>query len=259
MAAENPMITVEDFVKHYGEFVAVRGASFSVPVGAVAALVGPNGAGKTTTIRTLCGILQPTRGRIHVAQACLATDPLLVKQRTAYVPDDPPLFDSLTVHEHLQFIAAAYRLQDWEADADALLRQFELTEKSSTFASELSRGMRQKVAIACAYLRKPQVLLLDEPMTGLDPASIRTLKQTIREHAERGTTVLVSSHLLSLVDDMCDHLVLIRKGSVLFSGPMRDAREQFGGESCSLEEVFFRLTSDEVEEVADRGGNQEHV
>lgn len=191
------MIEVEDFVKHYGDFVAVSGTSFSVPAGAVAALVGPNGAGKTTTIRTMCGILQPTSGRIRVADACLKTETLQVKQRTAYVPDDPPLFDSLTVREHLQFIASAYRLSEWEDDADNLLRQFDLTEKENTYASELSRGMRQKVAISCAYLRKPQVLLLDEPMTGLDPSSIRTLKETIRQQAERGATVLVSSHLLS--------------------------------------------------------------
>lgn len=241
------MIAVENFVKHYGDFVAVDGVTFSVPAGAVAALVGPNGAGKTTTIRTMCGILQPTSGRIRVADACLKSEILQVKQRTAYVPDDPPLFDSLTVREHLQFIAAAYRLQDWEEDANQLLVEFDLTEKEHTFASELSRGMRQKVAIACAYLRRPQVLLLDEPMTGLDPSSIRTLKQTMRAQGERGATVLVSSHLLSLVDDLCDYMVMIRRGQILFAGPMQEAREKFGGESSSLEEVFFRLTGDEAE------------
>ena len=238
------MIQVENFIKQYGDFVAVAGTSFSVPAGSVAALVGPNGAGKTTTIRTLCGILRPTEGQLTVAGADIATDPLSVKQRTAYVPDDPPLFEAMTVIEHLQFIASSYRLVDWKADAKTLLQRFDLVEKTNTLASELSRGMRQKVAIACAYLRKPDVLLLDEPMTGLDPPSIRTLKESIREQSVRGATVLVSSHLLSLVDDLCDHLVLIRKGSVLFHGPMTQAREQFGGDSQSLEEVFFRLTGD---------------
>nr|WP_231615847.1 ABC transporter ATP-binding protein [Novipirellula artificiosorum] len=233
-----------DFVKRYGDLVAVGGTSFSVPAGAVAALVGPNGAGKTTTIRTLCGILRPTSGRLRVADADLASEPLLVKKRTAYVPDDPPLFDTLTVIEHLQFIASAYRVMDWRADADLLLQRFNLSEKANTLASELSRGMRQKVAIACAYLRQPNVLLLDEPMTGLDPPSIRTLKQTIREQSQRGATILVSSHLLSLVDDLCDFLVLIRGGNVVFSGPMIEARSQFGGVSGSLEEVFFRLTGE---------------
>ncbi|TWT99031.1 ABC transporter ATP-binding protein [Neorhodopirellula pilleata] len=238
------MIAVEHFRKQYGDFVAVAGASFEVPAGAIAALVGPNGAGKTTTIRTLCGILRPTSGTIRVAGCDLADDPLGVKQRAAYVPDDPPLFDTLTVWEHLKFIASAYRLVDWEPEADGLLEQFELAEKKHTLASELSRGMRQKVAIACVYLRRPDVLLLDEPMTGLDPSSIRTLKEMIAQQGARGATVLVSSHLLSLVDDLCDHLVLIRRGSVLFHGPMSQARREFGGPNQSLEEVFFRLTSE---------------
>ena len=236
------MIQVENFVKHYGDFVAIDGTSFHVPTGSIAALVGPNGAGKTTTIRTLCGILRPTAGRLTVAGVNLQDDPIGVKQRTAYVPDDPPLFDSLTVFEHLQFIASAYRLTDWEPTAQQLLERFDLVEKQITLASELSRGMRQKVAIACAYLRTPDVLLLDEPMTGLDPPSIRTLKATIGEQAERGATVLISSHLLSLVDDLCDFLVLIRAGKVLFHGPLDEARREFGGEEQSLEEVFFRLT-----------------
>ena len=251
------MIVVEDFVKHYGDFVAVRGATFSVPTGAVAALVGPNGAGKTTTFRTMCGILRPTQGKITVAEACLESDPLEVKRRSAYVPDDPPLFDALTIWEHLQFIASAYRLKEWEQEAEVILERFDLVEKRGSLASELSRGMRQKVAIACAYLSKPDVLLLDEPMTGLDPASIRTLKETIREQAARGATLLVSSHLLSLVDDLCDHLVLIRRGQVLFSGPMEEARDKFGGESSTLEEVFFALTGES--ESSNEEGEGDHV
>ena len=255
------MIAVDDFVKQYGDFVAVSGATFSVPKGAVAALVGPNGAGKTTTIRTLCGILRPTAGSLRVADACLQNETLTVKQRTAYVPDDPPLFDSLTVFEHLQFVAQAYRLSDWEDDAEKLLERFELIEKKETFSSELSRGMRQKVAIACAYLRKPDVLLLDEPMTGLDPASIRTLKDTIREQANRGATLLVSSHLLSLVDDLCDHLVLIRRGKIVFAGPLEAARQKYGGENQSLEEVFFHLTGDEndVDSLASQNASERAV
>ena len=238
------MIEVKNLLKRYGDFAAVAGTSFAVPWGAVAALVGPNGAGKTTTIRTLCGILRPTSGRLRVADVDLATEPIEAKKRTAYVPDDPPLFETLTVIEHLQFVASSYRLTDWQTKADQLLEYFDLDEKKHTLSSELSRGMRQKVAIACAYLHEPKVLLLDEPMTGLDPPSIRNLKESIRDQSARGATVLVSSHLLSLVDDLCDFLVLIRRGRVLFSGPMRDAREQFGGASGTLEEVFFRLTGE---------------
>ncbi|MDA8743658.1 ABC transporter ATP-binding protein [Rubripirellula amarantea] len=239
------MIQANEFVKRYGDFTAVNGISFHVPGGTVAALVGPNGAGKTTTIRTACGILRPTSGSFQIAGIDLRSDPVGVKQRVAYVPDDPPLFESLTVWEHLMFIASAYRLKDWQSNGEALLTQFELIAKRQTLASELSRGMRQKVAIACAYLREPEVLLLDEPMTGLDPPSIRLLKRSIAQQAARGATVLISSHLLTLVEDICTHLVLMRSGDVLFSGMMSEARSQFGGTSQSLEEVFFRLTADD--------------
>ncbi|WP_233148670.1 ABC transporter ATP-binding protein [Rhodopirellula sp. MGV] len=229
-------------MKRYGDFTAVKGVTFSVPAGKVAALVGPNGAGKTTTIRSMCGILRPTNGTITIAGFDLARETLQAKHRLAYVPDDPPLFESLTVFEHLRFIASSFRLRQWESDGERWLQLFDLAEKRDTLASELSRGMRQKVAIVCAYLRQPDVLLLDEPMTGLDPPSIRHLKETIRQQADRGATVLLSSHLLSLVDDLSDHLVLIRRGEVLYSGDLAEARREYGGERGSLEDVFFHLT-----------------
>ena len=238
------MIEVIEFSKQYDDFIAVDRISYKVPGGCVAALVGPNGAGKTTTIRTACGILRPSSGTMKIAGCDLNIDTQGVKARTAYVPDDPPLFESLTIWEHLMFIASSYRLEDWESSAESLLDRFDLSDKRKTLASQLSRGMRQKVAIVCAYLRRPDVLLLDEPMTGLDPPSIRRLKETITEQAQRGATVLVSSHLLTLVEDICDHLVLMSRGSVLFAGPMSEARQRFGGSTQSLEEVFFRLTSD---------------
>ena len=249
------MISVQGFSKHYGDFLAVNNASFDVPPGAIAALVGPNGAGKTTTIRTLCGLLRPTCGNLVVADANLATDGLEAKRRIAYVPDDPPLFEPLTVYEHLRFIASSYQLPEWTDYADELLSMFALSDKRDTLASELSRGMRQKVAISCAYLRHPKVLLLDEPMTGLDPASIRVLKDSIGSQAQRGATVLVSSHLLSLVDDMCDYLVTIQKGEILFSGSVQEAKNKFGGADTTLEEVFFRLTG-KADEPALRSSEQ---
>ncbi len=237
------MIEVVDFRKEYASVVAADGISFTLPAGTIGALIGPNGAGKTTTMRALCGILRPTSGKLTVAGFDVQADPLKVKQRIAYVPDDPPLFETLTVWEHLKFIASAYAVAEFKPTAEALLKQLNLETKRDAQASELSRGMRQKVAIACAYLHSPQVLFFDEPLTGLDPSAIRLLKRTMVERVEQGATVLVSSHLLALVEDICGHLVILRQGKCLFSGSLAEAREKFG-ETSSLEEVFFRVTGE---------------
>ncbi len=237
-------IAVTDFRKEFDGTVAADGISFSLPAGTVGALIGPNGAGKTTTIRALSGIIRPTSGELKVAGFDVNTHPLQVKQRVAYVPDDPPLFETLTVAEHLRFIALAYGLMDYESAAERLLAELELTGKRSAMAAELSRGMRQKVAIACAYLHEPQVLLFDEPLTGLDPAAIRLLKRTMVEKAEQGATILVSSHLLALVEDICRHLIILRQGRCLFSGTVEEAQHEHGGQA-TLEDVFFRVTEQE--------------
>ncbi len=238
-------IVVEDYHKHYGDTVAVAGISFTVAPGEVLGLVGPNGAGKTTTMRALAGILTPTRGRLSIAGHDLAREPVAAKAALAYVPDEPRLFDQLTVWEHFRWIAGAYRLgDDWRGRAEELLRRFELSEKRDALASDLSRGMRQKVAIACGYLHQPQAIILDEPLTGLDPRGIRTMKDSIREHAAAGASVLVSSHLLSLVEDLCTTLLVLRRGEQVWHGRLTDLRKEAesDGRKETLEDVFFRLT-----------------
>lgn len=234
-------VEVIDFRKEYAGTIAADGISFSLPRGVVGALVGPNGAGKTTTMRSLCGVLRPTSGILRVAGFDVQSDPLEVKQRVAYVPDDPPLFETLTVWEHIQFIASAYGVNSYQTIAGELLEQLELTNKRKALASELSRGMRQKVAIACAYLHQPEVMFFDEPLTGLDPAAIRMLKETMRVKAAQGATVLVSSHLLALVEDLCQHLIIFQRGRCLFSGTLSDARSSFP-DAQTLEDVYFRFT-----------------
>ena len=236
------MIQVRDFHKSYRETVAVAGLSFEVAAGEVLGLVGPNGAGKTTTLRAIAGILPPTQGRLAVGGFDIAVDPLAAKAQLAYVPDDPKLFESLTVWEHLEFVAAAYRVGDFAPKAEALLRQFELDQKRGTLAQELSRGMRQKAAICCAYLHEPRAILLDEPLTGLDPQGIRTMKESIVERARDGAAVIVSSHLLALVEDVCTHLLILDRGKRIYFGRIEEARATFAeaGVSASLEEVFFR-------------------
>jgi ABC-2 type transport system ATP-binding protein len=244
------LIDVADFHKTYRETVAVAGLSFRVGPGEILGLVGPNGAGKTTTLRAVAGIIPPTEGKLVVAGHDVVADPVAAKQRMAYIPDDPKLFESLTVWEHLEFIAAAYRVGDFAAVGEELLRQFELVEKRNAPAQELSRGMRQKVAIACAYLHDPAAILFDEPLTGLDPPGIRTAKESIVERAGKGAAVVVSSHLLALVEDICTHLLILQRGKRVFFGPVDDARAAFSdpGARASLEEVFFRAIEPAAEE-----------
>ena len=237
------VIQVVDYHKAYRDTVAVDGLTFDVRPGQVLGLLGPNGAGKTTTMRAVAGIIPPTRGRLAVAGFDVVTDPVNAKRRLAYVPDDPKLFDALTVWEHLRFAAAAYRVADWEPEATALLEQFELTPKRDALAQELSRGMRQKVAICAAYLHRPSAILFDEPLTGLDPRGIRQMKASVRDRAAAGAAVVVSSHLLALVEDLCTHLLILHHGQRLFFGPVADARAAVGsGADASLEELFFRAT-----------------
>jgi ABC-2 type transport system ATP-binding protein len=248
------VIQVVDYHKSYGDAVAVEGLTFHVQPGQVLGLLGPNGAGKTTTMRAIAGIIPPTRGRLFVAGRDVVADSVAAKQVLAYVPDDPKLFDALTVWEHLQFTAAAYRIPKFEADANALLDQFELTPKRDALAQELSRGMRQKVAICAAYLHKPTAILFDEPLTGLDPHGIRQMKASVRDRAAAGAAVVVSSHLLGLVDDLCTHLLILHRGKLIYFGPVADARTAIGSDAdASLEEVFFRAT-----ETAGTGSNATH-
>jgi ABC-2 type transport system ATP-binding protein len=242
-------IVVDDFHKNYGATVAVQGVRFAVEPGEILGLVGPNGAGKTTTMRALAGILTPSRGRLLIDGHDVIRDPVAAKQALAYVPDDPNLFETLTVWEHFRFIASAYRVADWQAKAETLLTQFELTPKRHALASELSRGMRQKVAIGCGYLHDPKAILLDEPLTGLDPRGIRTMQESIRQRAEAGAAVMVSSHLLALVEDLCTSVLVLHRGRKLLHGTLAELQSAAAqeGRDESLEDLFFRLTEDEAE------------
>jgi ABC-2 type transport system ATP-binding protein len=237
-------IVVEDYHKTYGETVAVAGLSFSVAPGEILGLLGQNGAGKTTTLRALAGILTPTQGRLFIDGHDVVEEPVEAKSALAYVPDEPQLFDRLTVWEHFLFIAAAYRLDDWTGRADALLDRLELRPKRNALASELSRGMRQKVAIGCGYLHEPRAVLLDEPLTGLDPLGIRTMKDLIRENAVGGAATIVSSHLLSLFEDLVTSLLILHRGQLVRHGRLADLRSELAvnGRHETLEELFFRLT-----------------
>jgi ABC-2 type transport system ATP-binding protein len=239
-------ILVQDYYKVYGQIVAANGITFSVSPGEILGLVGPNGAGKTTTLRAMAGILVPTRGKIVIAGHDMSKEPVAAKSALAYVPDDPRLFDQLTVWEHFIFMAKAYRLKDWVERAKQLLVTFELADKRDSLCSELSRGMRQKVAICCGYLHQPRAIMLDEPLTGLDPYGIRSMKSSIRKYAAEGVAIIVSSHLLSLVEDLCTSVLVLHRGKQLLHASLSEMRQQLSqsGRHETLEELFFRLTDE---------------
>jgi ABC-2 type transport system ATP-binding protein len=237
------MIDVENLTKLYGELVAVDALSFRVSSGEVLGLVGPNGAGKTTTLRSLVGIVRPTRGTVTIGGHDLERDAVAAKRLLAFMPDEPHLFDYLTVEEHLRFTARLYQVPDVARRLPALLGELELAEKAQALPAELSRGMRQKLVIACGLLHDPQVLLFDEPLTGLDPAGIRRMKQTIVERARAGAAVLLSSHLLHLVEEICHRVLILDKGRMVAIGTIDEilaGRPELAGKS--LEDIFLALT-----------------
>lgn len=238
------MITVTNFSKQYKGFTAVKNLSFSVEPGHILGLVGPNGAGKTTTLRALCGIIPPTSGHLLITGHDIVQAPIAAKQNIGYIPDDPRLFDTMTVWEHLAFTAAAYKLKDFEKSAEALLLSLELTHKRDTLVHNLSRGMRQKVAIACAFLHDPKVILFDEPLTGLDPQGIRGIQRAIRERAQAGAAIIISSHLLSLFENLCTHIMVLSLGECRRFGTMSDVLSEVSqtDNNSALEEAYFTIT-----------------
>ena len=230
--------------RRFEDRVAVNDLSFSVEPGQILGLVGPNGAGKTTTLRSVAGVLPLTDGQVLVAGHDIAEEELAAKRQLAYVPDDPAPFEVLTVREHLEFTARLYQIDDWEPRADALLRRFELKGREAALGSELSRGMRQKLSFCCAWISSPKVVLLDEPLSGLDPRGIRSARAAILELRDEGASIVLSSHLLELIEALADRILILDEGKNLFEGTLDEARAATSA-SGSLEEVFFAATGKE--------------
>jgi ABC-2 type transport system ATP-binding protein len=244
------MIEVSNLSKKYGDFTAVSELSFSVQPGEVLGLVGPNGAGKTTTLRCLAGIIPATLGNARICGHDVAEDPLAAKRELAFIPDEPRLFEHLSVAQHLNFVARLYGVADHAARAEPILAELEMADKKALLPGELSRGMKQKLAIACGLMHGPRVVIFDEPLTGLDPAGRRRMKNVMRRLARDGAAVILSSHLLSLVEEVCTHLLVLKNGRKVADGSVGAVRERFGADAeTSLEDVFFRATG-EAEEAA---------
>ena len=241
-------IAVEHFGRTYatttGSFIAVDDLSFAVASGEIVGLIGPNGAGKTTTLRSLAGILRPTSGRVRIDGHDLIDDPLEARRRLAFMPDEPHLFEYLTVEEHLRLVARLYGVDDFDRRANVLLDELELKGKEGSLPGELSRGMRQKVVIACGLVRSATTLLFDEPLTGLDPIGIRRMRNTIVARARDGAAILLSSHLLHLVEEVCSRVIIMDRGRKIADGTFAElaSRADLATAGSSLEQIFLRVT-----------------
>jgi ABC-2 type transport system ATP-binding protein len=240
------MIEVTGLAKRYGDFTAVRDLFFAVRPGEVLGLVGPNGAGKTTTLRCIAGIIPPSAGEVRIAGHDLLADPVAAKRALAFFPDEPRLFEYLTVRQHLAFVARIYGVENHEALAQPLLDEFEIASKADQLPGELSRGMKQKLAIACGLLHSPQVMFFDEPLTGLDPLGIRRMKNSIVQRARAGAAIVLSSHLLHLLEEVCSHVLILKRGEKVVDGTLAEVSARFsnGETGVSLEEIFIRATGD---------------
>src|SRR5882724_2720540 len=245
-------IAVEHFGRTYatttGSFTAVDDLSFTVESGEIVGLIGPNGAGKTTTLRSLAGILRPTSGRVRIDTHDPIDDALEAKRRLAFMPDEPHLFEYLTVEEHLRLVARLYSVDDFDRRSRDLITELELTGKEKSLPGELSRGMRQKVVIACGLVRNATTLLFDEPLTGLDPLGIRRMRETIVSRARAGAAILLSSHLLHLVEEVCTRVVIMDRGKKIADGTFEElrTRAELAGAGSSLEQIFLRVTGHDI-------------
>src|SRR5437773_1403145 len=240
------MIEVEGLTKLYGEFVAVSDLSFGVQSGEVLGLVGPNGAGKTTTLRCLAGIIPATRGATRICGFDVAKEPIAAKRQLAFFPDEPRLFDYLTVAQHLTFTARIYQVANYQEIARPLMEELEIIDKVNLLPGELSRGMKQKLAIACGLLHSPKVIFFDEPLTGLDPIGIRRMKHSIMNRAREGAAIIISSHLLHLLEEVCSHVLILKSGCKVIDGTLDEIVRKFSERSAdaNLETVFFRATGE---------------
>lgn len=238
------MIRLQSLTKTYGKFVAVDQLDLHVPRGELFGFLGPNGAGKTTTLRMIAGILRPTSGRIWLGGDDLHTEPMAAKARLGFIPDRPFVYEKLTGAEFLRFVAGLYG-QDGkriERRIDELLELFELSAWKHELIESYSHGMRQKLIISSAVIHRPECIVVDEPMVGLDPRAARLLKDIFREFVDRGGTVLMSTHTLEVAEAMCDRIAIIQAGKIVAQGTMDELRAHGAAGDVSLEDLFLRLT-----------------
>ncbi len=240
------MISLRRLTKQYGSFTAVDAIDLEVPAGELFGFLGPNGAGKTTTLRMIAGILRPTSGAISIAGVDLAADPIGAKMRLGFIPDRPFIYEKLTGAEFLRFVAGLYDQEGPEVEhrGRELLALFDLEEWKDELVESYSHGMRQKLIISSAFVHRPQVIVVDEPMVGLDPKAARILKDLFREYTRRGHTIMMSTHTLEVAETLCDRVAIIAKGTIRACGTMDELRQSAEDGTRGLEQIFLRLTGE---------------
>ncbi len=239
------MIKISKLVKQYGDFTAVDGVDLDVPRGELFGFLGPNGAGKTTTLRMIAGILRPTSGTVQIGGVDIAKDPIAAKMKLGFIPDRPFIYEKLTGGEFLRFVAGLYDQEGAQVEhrARELLALFDLEEWRDELVESYSHGMRQKLIISSAFVHRPEVIVVDEPMVGLDPKAARILKDLFREYTNRGHTIMMSTHSLEVAESLCHRIGIIQAGKIRALGTMADLHGTAAG-SGGLEDIFLKLTGE---------------
>lgn len=238
------MIQLKNLSKHYGNLKAVNRLNLSVPAGEIFGFIGPNGAGKTTTILMMGGLLAPTSGSVIIDGIDMASQPEKAKMKIGLIPDRPFLYEKLTGLEFLKFTADLYEIkrETFLEKAENLLKMFSLIDRADELIESYSQGMKQRLIMAAALLHDPLLIIVDEPMVGLDPRGIKMVKDLFRKLAAKGTTIFMSTHTLKLAEDVCDRIGIINNGSLIATGTVSDLKQAVPTEEADLEQVFFQLT-----------------
>lgn len=238
------MIEIRELTKKYGKLTAVNELSLSIPAGEIFGFIGPNGAGKTTTIGMMAGLLAPTSGSVSICGIDMLKYPKRAKQKIGYIPDRPYIYEKLTAMEFLKFTADLFSMKqdEFEQKAEFQLNKFSLIDWADSLIESFSHGMKQRLIMTAALLHEPEVIVVDEPMVGLDPSAIKMVKQMLVELAANGTAIFMSTHTLQIAEDVCHRIGVIHKGRLIAKGTVSELKQQANADNVDLEQLFMILT-----------------